>query len=210
MVGVVALSLFAFAGCGGDDDQTQQHTPGSNAADAAPAAHSGSTTNTSTHATGGATLAGVSFTPPAHWQDLGEKGMRKGQYRIDPVDGDQAQGEVNIFYFGPASGGGVEANLDRWIGQMVLPDGSDPSAAAVRSTFTAGGMPGHIVSLDGTYKSGGGRPMGGTTTMLEGYRLVGVVIEGPQGSLFFKLTGPLATAQAMESDLLAMVKNAHK
>ena len=71
-------------------------------------------------------------------------------------------------------------------------------------------MPGPIVSLDGSYKSGGGRPMGGGGETLPGYRLVGVVIEGPQGSVFFKLTGPAATAQAMEGDLLTMVKGARK
>ena len=71
-------------------------------------------------------------------------------------------------------------------------------------------MAGHMVTLDGSYKSGGGRPMGGGGEVLPGYRLVGVVLEGPQGSLFFKLTGPEATAKAMEGDLLAMVKGATK
>ena len=52
--------------------------------------------------------------------------------------------------------------------------------------------------------------MGGGGETLPGYRLVGVVIEGPQGSVFFKLTGPAATARAMEGDLLAMVKGARK
>ena len=208
MVGTAALSLFAIAGCGGDVEYTERQTPGSNAADATPAAQSGTTTHS--HAAGAATLAGITFTPPANWSDLGNSGMRQAQYRTDPVPGDSAQGEVNVFYFGPTSGGGVEANLTRWIGQMVMPDGSDPAASAQRGTFTADGMAGHIVSLNGNYKSGGGRPMGGTTTILEGYRLVGVVLEGPQGSLFFKLTGPLATAEAMEGDLLTMVKAAHK
>jgi len=192
--------LFAIAGCGGDDKEVRRNALGSSAADAPSDSHA--------NAPGGTTLAGVSFTAPAQWQDLGANGMRKAQYRLAPVAGDAAPGEVNIFYFGPASGGGVEANLNRWIGQMVLPDGSDPAAGADRATFTANGMPGHIVSLNGTYKSGGGRPMGGTTTLLAGYRLVGVVIEGPEGSLFFKLTGPLATAQAMERDLVVMVKEA--
>ena len=62
-------------------------------------------------------------------------------------------------------------------------------AAAERGTFTANGMPGHVVALDGSYKSGGGRPMGGGGEILPGHRLVGVVLEGPEGSLFFKLTG---------------------
>ncbi len=155
-------------------------------------------------------MAGIHFTPPQEWSDLGPSGMRQGQYRFGPIQGDPAPAEVNIFYFGAQSGGGVEANLQRWIGQMILPDGEDPQAAARRSEFTADGMAGHVVALDGSYRSGGGRPMGGAGQVLEGYRLVGVVLEGPQGSVFFKLTGPLASARAMESGLLAMVKAAHK
>ena len=45
---------------------------------------------------------------------------------------------------------------------------------------------------------------------LEGYRLVGVVVEGTEGSVFFKLTGPEATARAIEGELLTMVKAAQK
>jgi hypothetical protein len=162
-----------------------------------------------TPAGGRTVLAGVGFAPPANWKDLGPTNMRQAQYRLAPVGGDNAAAEVNVFYFGAESGGGVDANLQRWIGQMVLPDGGDPAAAAQRSTFTADGMAGHIVSLEGSYKSGGG-PMGGSTTLLPGYRLVGVVLEGPQGSLFFKLTGPVGTAKAMEGELLKMMRAATK
>jgi hypothetical protein len=210
VVGAAALSIFAIAGCGGDVEYTERQTPGSNAADAASNAPAAKRSpDDHPHTDGVTSVAGITFTPPTAWSDLGNDGMRKAQYRLDPVQGDSAPGEVNVFYFGPNSGGGVEANLNRWIGQMVMPDGSDPAASAQRSTFTADGMDGHIVSLNGSYKSGGGRPMGGSTTIMEGYRLVGVVLEGPQGSVFYKLTGPLATAEAMEADLLKMVQAAH-
>ena len=68
-----------------------------------------------------------------------------------------------------------------------------------------------LAAVDGTYLAGGMRPMGGDeATPRPGYRLVGVVLEGPQGSLFFKLTGPEATARAMEGSLLEMVAGAKK
>ena len=153
----------------------------------------------------GTVLAGVTFDPPAVWRDLGPGGMRKAQYRLAPVEGDTAEGELNVFYFGPADGGGVEANIQRWIDQI-----SSPTSEAERSTFTADGMTGHLVTVDGSYQSGGGRPMGGSGEVLPGYRLVGVVLEGPEGSLFFKLTGPAATVGAMEDDLIAMVKAARR
>jgi hypothetical protein len=207
LIGTALVVLIALAGCGGGDQTAEQQKPGQSAADAPPNTQFD---QTDPPVKGGATVAGVTFSPPSHWQDIGPDGMRQAQYRLAPVEGDNAAAEVNVFYFGPQSGGGVEANLQRWIGQMSLPDGGDPAAEAERSTFTAGGMPGHVVSLDGSYKSGGGRPMGGGGEIMPGYRLVGVVIEGPEGSLFFKLTGPVATARTMEKDLLSMVKSARK
>lgn len=212
LVGTTLVALLAFAACSGGDggQQDQPPAPAGNAADATPAAGAAGT-SAAPGPDGSVTLAGVTFTPPAGWQDLGPDGMRQAQYRLAPVAGDTAPAEVNVFYFGPNSGGGVEANLQRWIGQIVLPEGADPAAAVARDTFTADGMAGHLVKVDGSYKSGGMRPMGGGDgEILPGYRLVGVVVEGPQGSLFFKLTGPVATAEAMEGDLLAMVKGARR
>lgn len=199
------FALVALAACGSKDEAATRQA----AAQASPpAAHEAPPP---APASGGqAVQAGVAYTPPAGWQDLGPSNMRVAQYRLAPIGGDAAPGEVHVFYFGAESGGGVEANLARWIGQMVLPGGGDPAAAAKRSTFTADGMAGHVVTLDGTYKSGGGPMSGGETKMLEGYRLVGVVLEGPQGSLFFKLTGPAATAKAMEAQLMTMMQGARK
>jgi len=239
VVGVALLSLVAVAGCGDSTIESREIASGSKPADApqkqASSEHptgdhpsgdhpsgdhpeadhpsgaaGGNTMDGPTHPTDGINVAGVNFIPPANWRDLGASGMRQAQLRFGPVEGDSAEGELNVFYFGEASGGGVEANLTRWIGQMVMPDGSDPATAAQRSTFTTDGMAGHVVALNGAFKSGGGRPMGGDTTLLAGYRLVGVVIEGPQGSLFFKLTGPEATVKAMESSLIKMVESAHR
>lgn len=212
---LVILALPALAACGGGgQDEATAKASSPPAAQSMPASTPASTPARDAAAvqpgSGQTVLAGVAYAPPADWQDLGPSNMRVAQYRLAPVAGDPAAAEVNVFYFGADSGGGVNANLQRWIDQMVMPDGSEPSASAQNSVFTADDMQGHVVMLDGTYKSGGGPMMGGETKMLEGYRLVGVVLEGPEGSLFFKLTGPVATAKAMESQLMAMVQGAKK
>ncbi len=205
VVGTLLLVTLVLAGCSQDNEKTtKQPIPTPTVTDATPV-HATTSTQPSAK-----TIAGVTFTPAPSWTDLGPAGMRRAQFREAPISGDTAPAEVNVFYFGPQSGGGIEANLQRWIGQMILPDGTDPQQAAQRDKFTTDGMAGHIISLNGSYKSGGGRPMGGGGQIMENYRLVGVVIEGPLGSLFFKLTGPLASAQAMEGELLTMVKAAHK
>jgi hypothetical protein len=198
---VLAASLVA---CGGGGESPGAGGDDGTAADATPA--TGEFEETRADDRGATTIAGVTFAPPASWEDLGPSGMRQAQYRLARREGDDAPAEVNVFYFGPASGGGVEANLQRWIGQIEAAAGEQPT----RSQFTADGMAGHVVSLDGTYDPGGSRPMGGSAPPRPGYRLVGVVLEGPEGSLFFKLTGPAATARAMEADLLTMVKAARR
>ncbi len=206
----IGAALLTVSACGGGDDQQQAPSAGTQAKAPADAAH-GTTHDEASHGNV-ALLAGVVFAAPANWLDLGSSGMRQAQYRLDPVEGDAQQAEVNVFYFGPESGGGTEANLQRWLGQMSLPDGGDVNAAAERDQFTADGMAVSVISVDGTYQAGSMRPMGGgdKADPEPGYRLVGVVVEGPQGSLFFKLTGPAATARAMEADLLEMVRGAKK
>ena len=195
----LGAALLVFSACGGNDQQ-QTPQPSVQAEPTADAGHGRV-----------ATLAGVIFAPPADWTDLGSNGMRQAQYRLDPVAGDGEAAEVNVFYFGPQSGGGTEANLQRWLGQMSLPDGGDVATAASRASLEADGMPVQVISVNGSYKAGSMRPMGGDTAEpMPGYRLVGVVLEGPQGSLFFKLTGPVATAEAMETGLLTMIRGARK
>ena len=110
----LGATLLIVSACGGGNDQ--QQTPQASSQSRAPAADAG-------HGNV-AMLAGVAFVAPAGWTDIGSNGMRQAQYRLDPVAGDSEAAEVNVFYFGPQSGGGTEANLQRWLGQMSLPDGS--------------------------------------------------------------------------------------
>jgi hypothetical protein len=152
-------------------------------------------------------IAGVSFTVPSEWVDLGPAGMRAAQFQLPPVDGDKAPAEVSVFYFGPSSGGGVDANIQRWIGQMTQADGGNSADLAKKETIQVDGMPVHIVSLDGTFNPGS---MSADNGPHEGYRMMGAIVEGAQGSVFFKLTGPKATATQMEAGLRDLVSSFKK
>ncbi len=157
------------------------------------------------------TLAGITFTPPGDWTDTGPSGMRKASYYFGPAEGDTDSGTVTVFYFGPTGGGSIDANIDRWVSQMVQADGSDPKASAERYNMETAGMPVHVVTADGAYTgSMGGGGMGGATDASEGYHLIGAVVEGPEGNVFFKLTGPKRTAEAMGDEFLAMIKAIEK
>lgn len=154
-------------------------------------------------------IAGVIFTPPSVWQDLGASGMRQANFEFGPVAGDADKANCAVFYFGPGGGGGVRANIERWLGQMSLPGGGDAHTAARESRLTADGMTAHLVEVSGTYNGGMGGGMASAGPQ-DGYHMVAAVLEAPGGNLFFKITGPENTARAMGEALLAVLQGVKK
>jgi len=150
------------------------------------------------------TVAGLTFQAPSDWIDLGPSGMRKAQYAFGPIEGETDSSTLAVFYFGQAQGGTTQANIDRWIGQIAQPDGTDSKQKAVASEHEIKGMKVHVVELSGTLLPG--RMGMGNSEELPGYRLTGVVVDGPEGSLFFKITGPDKTAAAMTGGLATMLE----
>jgi hypothetical protein len=144
------------------------------------------------------TGGGIKWTPPAEWKAQGERPMRVATYTIPAAKGDSEPGELAVFYFGPGQGGGVEANIDRWIGQFEQPDGKPSKALAKRQKRTLNGLPVTTIDLPGTYMASAG-PMAPAKVSKPGYRLLGAIVEGPQGAVFFKLTGPAKTVAAGEA-----------
>jgi len=152
------------------------------------------------------TLAGVTFTPPGEWTDQGPSGMRKASYAFGPLAGDIDSATVTVFYFGQGQGGDVDANIERWIAQMVDHQTGGPCTDIHKNDLEVHGMPVHAVSVAGDYLlTMGGPMMGGDKTTKEGYFMSAVVLEGPQGNVFFKLTGPEKTARAMNEGFMAMM-----
>lgn len=147
--------------------------------------------------------SGVKWTPPARWQTGPEKPMRAATYLIPAASGDSEGAECAVFM---NIGGGVDANLKRWIGQFEQPDGSSSEARAQQKKETINGFPVTTVDLTGTF-TGGGMAMGGPATKKAGYRLLGAIVETTQGEVFFKLTGPAKTVQAAQSEFHTLLKS---
>jgi len=155
----------------------------------------------------GESAGGVQWTTPAGWKSLGERPMRAATYTVPAAAGDSEPGECAVFYFGPGQGGSVEANVDRWIAQFDQPDGKSSKALAKTQKRTIGGLAVTTIDLSGAYTGAGG-PMGPKVTK-PGYRLLGGIVEAPQGPVFFKFTGPAKTVAAQQGTfekLLASVK----
>lgn len=155
-------------------------------------------------------VAGVTFTSPSAWTDLGPGGMRAVTYVFGPIEGDKDSATLTVSYFGATSGGGINDNVERWIKQMALPDGKDAHTAAIQQEISVTGMTAHVLELAGTYHAPVGSMMSGESVDKENYRMTAVVLEAPQGNVFFKLTGPLKTAQKMAEGFEALLLNVKK
>lgn len=98
-----------------------------------------------------------------------------------------------VYFFGKGSGGSVQANLDRWSGQFTGPGGK-PAAAKIL-TQNIHGLRVTTIDVSGAY-SGMGGPLATQTKVVPGYRLLGAIIEGPDGNVFIKFAGPAKTIAA--------------
>jgi hypothetical protein len=135
--------------------------------------------------------AGLSWTAPAAWKSQGERPMRAATYVIPAAKGDQEPAELAVFFFGQGQGGPADANVKRWIDQFRKADGSSAESVATVKKETVAGLPATSLDVKGTYLGGG--PQMGSGAPKPGYRLLGAIVEGPGGNLYFKLTGPEKT-----------------
>jgi hypothetical protein len=145
----------------------------------------------------------LEWTAPASWTTGPEKPMRAATYFAPAAGGDKDNGECAIFL---NIGGGVQANIDRWIGQFSQPDGSQSASKARQRKETINGYQVTLVELNGTYNAGG-MGMGGPSTPKTGYRLLGAIVESPAGEVFFKMTGPEKTINAAAKDFQGLLKS---
>lgn len=152
------------------------------------------------------TAGGLTWKAPAAWKAQAQRPMRAATYTAPKAAGDAEDGECAVFYFGPGQGGGVDANIKRWIGQFEAPGGGPADKLAKTSTATVNGLAVTRIDLAGTYKSAGG-PMMQATGSKPGHRLLGAIVEGPQGAVFFKFTAPAKTAAAQQSAFEGLLKS---
>jgi hypothetical protein len=152
----------------------------------------------------GAEAGGVKFDVPSGWMSA-PKPMRAANYAIPAAAGDRQDGELAVFYFGPGQGGGVEANLRRWLGQFVKADGSPMTAGdAERADQQVNGMAVTLLDVSGTYLFKP-FPMAPKATPMPGYRMLAAIVQGPDAPIFFKLTAPSKTVAAAEAEFRKII-----
>jgi hypothetical protein len=146
---------------------------------------------------GAATAGGLRWKVPATWTEERGSAMRVATYKV-PGAGPDAAGECAVFFFGPGQGGSVDANLERWSRQF------EGNPKPERSERRVNDLPVTVARLAGTYLAPGGPSMQ-SQGKRPGYRLLGAIVEAPEGLVFFKLTGPAATIRAAERGFETLV-----
>ncbi|MCB1007422.1 MAG: hypothetical protein KDB94_00870 [Acidobacteria bacterium] len=204
----LAACLLTVAACGGSSEPPPLavSTPGGSAS-AAPASpggpgmlspHAGVGEMAPTPEGRTVAAAGFVFDLPERWvRQAPTSSMRIAQAEIP---GEKGAALLSIFHFGEGGGGGVEANLDRWIGQVEVAPGVEPE----RGAFEVGDYRVTWIDVSGTLVPTG---MGGPDQPEPNSKLVGAVVEGAGGPWFFKAMGPAETLTGARDEFLAMLRS---
>lgn len=150
------------------------------------------------HASSANSIAGVTWTVPNGWSEQPGRAMRVATYSVPATEGNTEDGEVAVFYFGGEQGGGVDANIERWINQF------EAGAKHSMSEKKINGMAVKFVQVAGAYLAPAG-PMMQSQGKKENFRLLGAIVEAPEGLVFFKFTGPAKTIAQTENDFNALI-----
>jgi hypothetical protein len=195
---ILVLSLSIFAGCR-DREITTYRAPkdtpptlppaasGNLPADHPPIGNASSGTGSNMANTPVPTANGndLIWTAPVHWTPKALGAMRKGSFAIK---GDGADADLSITAF-PGSTGGLEANLNRWRGQVGLTPASAEEVTAAAEKIDANGLQFTVVDYAGNNN-----------------RLLGAVVAYGGNSWFFKLLGPDALVAAQKNPFLDFLR----
>jgi len=107
---------------------------------------------------------------------------------------------ITFTRFPPGSGGSVQANVDRWLGQFLS---METPAEILKPEGTS--LPLTTVKLAGTMRGGipGGPPEDTPASLL-----LGAILESPDGLVITKLAGPKAAVGGEEKGFLDLVRAA--
>ncbi len=136
---------------------------------------------------GGNNPQGLSWKAPEGWVDGGERLMRVVTYEM---------GETQCYITSlPGEAGGVNGNLNRWVGQMGEAQ-LDEAALADLPKISVLGQEAPLLDVTGSFTG-----MSGGTQ--EDYRMLGTVVPAGDYTMFIKMIGPDAEVGAQKDNFVA-------
>ena len=140
---------------------------------------------------------------PGNWQ-RGKPRNRiiAHEFQVPAVEKDSPPGRLTIM----SAGGGVEANIARWVGQFRTADGKplDDDAKKIDEK-RVGALTVHLVDLTGTFQDKPRGPFGPTVERTD-YRMLAAVSPTRQaGTWFIKYYAPQASVAEEEKNFATMI-----
>ncbi|MEZ6132880.1 MAG: hypothetical protein R3C59_29780 [Planctomycetaceae bacterium] len=136
---------------------------------------------------------GLAFVVPEGWKETplsdAQKGFVTAKFTM-PAAGPDVGLTLS------RSGGGVEANLDRWRGQVTA------TAPEVTETISVAGVESTLIDLTGSLAGGFGKEP------ITNGRMLGIIVPLPDQGYFLKLTGPADQVELVADDFRAFAKSA--
>lgn len=112
--------------------------------------------------------------------------------------------ELTVYHFGKEQGGDAAANVARWKDQVERPEGLSAEEHAKETRREVAGLPVTMLEMRGRYL-GSRFPGQPEPTPIDDARLVGVIIEHPDGNWFIKVAGARATMDHHAKSIEAMI-----
>lgn len=141
-------------------------------------------------------IDGLKSRVPEAWKEKAVTGsMRVHHYVIPKAAGDENDAELIVFFFGKGGGGGVQANVTRWKSLVTPPEGKTIDDVTKVDEFKVGDVKATVADIHGTYIQKA-RPMDETGEKRPNYRLIGVILETPNGPYYVRFVGPAKTIEA--------------
>ncbi len=139
--------------------------------------------------------ADISWHAPDGWKRGRESSMRIVTYNT----GAEGKTEISVIVL-PGTAGGIEANINRWYGQMGV-DPLSSEALAALPTVSVLGVDSPMAEAHGTYRGMGDVEDG------DDYTLLGAVCTLPSHSIFVKMTGPSAEVAVEKDNFIAFCES---
>lgn len=157
---------------------------------------------------GNLNIAGLSWPVAGTWNKVQPaSNFVAAEYRFS---GEGGEARLTLSTFGgdgrTGPGGTIDMNVQRWEAQFRDPE-TGSSVVAHLTVRTVAGCKVTLVSLEGTMR--GGTP-GGPAADTPDMAVRGALIEGPQGLVVVKLTGPKETIDGASADWDTMIQGMTK
>ncbi|HEV8068573.1 MAG TPA: hypothetical protein VGP76_12615 [Planctomycetaceae bacterium] len=133
----------------------------------------------------------LTLTVPEAWEKQSVRSQfRKAQMKVPDVAGDKDETDFVVYYF-EGGGGGVDANVQRWVAQFL------PAGRKIKSTSGKSSQGEYVfVDLLGTWKKPIGPMVQQKTQQMPNSRALSVILTTKEGNYYLRLTGPEKTVAA--------------